>query len=117
VLGMGAAWFDVFLGRKLCEANDCIPIRPDTKQTNLLADNVADGIRQTFGDREIGPWTMSLLLALAIPTSMLIQSPKKPPQPGESGRPESKPQPAKEPEQSSQTPEPRLRTEPLKVVS
>lgn len=80
LIGMGGAWGSVYTGRKWCEANDQVPVKPDPKQTNEMADSIKDGITETFGDREVGPWTMAFLLGLAIPISMKLQSRKMAPE-------------------------------------
>jgi hypothetical protein len=55
-------------------------VRPDSKELKKLADNVKDGITETFGDTEVGPWTMVFLLTFAIPFSMFLQSRKLTPE-------------------------------------
>ncbi len=75
--GIAGAAGDVLLGRKLCEAVQKEPVKPDQKQVNDLRDSIKEALTEMFGDSEISPWKMAILLALGIPISMLIQSPKK----------------------------------------
>ncbi len=53
--------------------------KTDPKTARSLADNFKKGITDTFGDREVGPWTMVILLTIGIPLTMWIQAsgPKK----------------------------------------
>jgi len=76
--GIAFAAGDVMLGRKLCEAVDKEPVTPDPKQVNDLRDSFKETLTEWFGDSEISPWKMTLLLAIGIPISMLIQSKRKP---------------------------------------
>ena len=77
LVGMGWAAGTVWSGRKLTERAGKEPVKPNPKQVNDLADSTKDTLTEWFGDRDIKPWQMTILLTLAIPASMLIQSPKK----------------------------------------
>jgi len=50
--------------------------KPSKKSVNDLADNFKKALVDLFGDREVGPWTMVVLLTLGIPIAMWIQSDK-----------------------------------------
>jgi hypothetical protein len=78
--GLGWAAGTVMLGRKLTERAGKDPVKPSPRQVNDLADSAKDTLTEWFGDRDIKPWQMTILLTLAIPASMLIQSPKKKPE-------------------------------------
>ena len=75
--GIAGAAGDVLLARKLCEAVDKDPLKPDPKQVNDLRESIKDALTDMFGDKEISSWQMAILLAIGIPLSMLIQSPRK----------------------------------------
>lgn len=75
--GIAGAAGDVFIARRLCEAVNKEPVKPDPKQVNDLRDSIKETLTEMFGDKEIAPWQMMILLALGIPISMLIQSPRK----------------------------------------
>jgi len=75
--GIAGAAGDVFMARKLCEMVDKEPVKPDPKQVGDLRDSIKDALTEMFGDSEISPWQMAILLALGIPISMLLQSPKR----------------------------------------
>jgi hypothetical protein len=77
LVGVGVSIGDVMLGRKLCEAVDKDPVKPDPKHVNDLRENTREALKELFGDSEIEPWKMAILLALGIPLAMLIQSPRK----------------------------------------
>lgn len=68
---------DVMLGRKLCDALDKVAVKPDTQQVNDLRDSFKETLVEWFGDSEISPWKMTLLLAIGIPLSMMLQSPQR----------------------------------------
>ena len=76
----GICWAtgDVWIGRKITERADCEPVAPNPRQVNDLKDSVKETLTEWFGDKEIKPWQMMFLLTIAIPASMLIQSPKRP---------------------------------------
>lgn len=80
LIGMGWAAGTVWGGRRLTERAGKEPVKPNPKQVNDLADSTKDTLTEWFGDRDIKPWQMTILLTLAIPASMLIQSPKKKPE-------------------------------------
>jgi len=77
LVGIGVAAGDVMLGRKLCDAVDKDPVKADPKHVNDLRENTREALQEMFGDSEVEPWKMAILLALAIPLGMLIQSPRK----------------------------------------
>lgn len=77
LVAIGAAAGDVMLGRKLCDAVDKDPVKADPKHVNDLRTNTREALQEMFGDSEVEPWKMAILLALAIPLGMLIQSPRK----------------------------------------
>ncbi len=79
LVGLGVAVGDVMIGRKLCEAVGKDEIaKPDPKHVNDLRENTREALKELFGDSEIEPWKMAILLALGIPLAMLIQSKSKP---------------------------------------
>lgn len=88
--GIAGAAGDVLLARKLCERAHKEPVKPNPKQVNDLAESIKDTLSDMFGDRDIKPWQMMILLALGIPMAMLIQSPKKKPEKEENGKPQLK---------------------------
>lgn len=92
-VGLGWAAGTVIVGKKVADAagKDTSAYKPNPKQMNDLADSVKDTIASWFGDREIKPWQMALLLTIAIPTTMLIQCPNKPPESLPSGNLKSVP--------------------------
>lgn len=75
--GMGWAAGTVWAGRALTERAGKEPVKPNPKQVNDLADSTKDTLTEWFGDRDIKPWQMTILLTFGIIGSMLIQSPKK----------------------------------------
>jgi hypothetical protein len=78
MLGMGWATADVALARKITENVGKIPANPNPKQVTDLADSAKETFQGWFGDREIKPWQMMILLSISIPMSMLLQSKPKP---------------------------------------
>lgn len=76
----GVVWAsgDVWIGRKLTERAGCEPVMPNAKQVNDLREVTKETLTDLFGDTEIKSWQMMFLLSIAIPASMLIQSPRKP---------------------------------------
>lgn len=80
MMGTGATMGIVYGSRKWIESGDAVPPKPDTTHTKDLAESIKDGITSTFGDREVGPWTMALLLAITIPVSMKLQARKLTPE-------------------------------------
>jgi hypothetical protein len=83
MVGVGWAAVDVIAARKLTELVGKDPVKVSPKQVNELADATRDTISEWFGDRELKPWHMMVLLSLAIPISMVLQSPAKPKQPAQ----------------------------------
>jgi hypothetical protein len=79
LIGVGAAAGVAIASTKFLEARYEVVPKPSKKHLNDLADNVRKGFADLFGDREVGPWTMVLLLTLGIPIAMWLQSsePKK----------------------------------------
>jgi len=75
----GTAWATgtVYASRRICDNADKKPLNPDPKQVQNLAESVKDTIQGWFGDKEIKPWQMALMLTFGIPIVMLIQSPPK----------------------------------------
>lgn len=75
--GISFAAGDVWLARKVCDRAGKEPVNPNPRQVNDLAEVTKETLAEWFGDREVKPWQMMFLLAIGIPISMLIQSPKK----------------------------------------
>jgi hypothetical protein len=75
----GVAWAagDVWIAKKITTSVGKEPCNPSPKQVTELAKATQNALVEMFGDLEVGPWTMALLLSLALPISMLIQSPKR----------------------------------------
>lgn len=67
----------VIVARRLTEAADKDPVKPDTKQVNDLRDSARETLTEWFGEKEVAPWQMTILLSLGIIASMLLQSPRK----------------------------------------
>lgn len=78
----GTAWATgtMVVSRRLTDSAGKVPVNPDPKQVQGLADATKETIQGWFGDREIKPWQMMILLTLGIPVVMLIQSPPKKPE-------------------------------------
>lgn len=79
LVGVAFAAGDVWVGRRLCDAIDSDAVMPNQRQVNDLRDVTTETLTEMFGDKEVKPWQMMILLALGIPLSMLLQSPKKKP--------------------------------------
>jgi len=77
--GIAYAAGDVWLARRITSAAGKEPVKPNPTQVNDLADVTKDMITEWFGDRDIKPWQMMLLLSFGIPIAMLLQSPKAKP--------------------------------------
>ncbi len=79
LIGLGTAGGVAISATKFLESHYEVVPKPSKKHLNDLVDNVKKGFTDMFGDREVGPWTMALLLILGIPISMWLQSsgPKK----------------------------------------
>lgn len=75
--GISFAAGDVWLARKVCDRAGKEPVNPNPRQVNDLAEVTKETLAEWFGDREVKPWQMMFLLAIGIPISMLIQSPKR----------------------------------------
>lgn len=75
-LGVGVASADVWVARKLTTSVGKDPVNPSAKQVAGLATAWQDAFNEIIADKLIGPWTMAILLSLALPASMLLQSPK-----------------------------------------
>jgi hypothetical protein len=79
LFGIAGAAAPVYLANKYLEPRyETVP-KPSKKQMNDLADEIKLALQESFGDREVGHWTMAFLLAIGIPVSMWIQAsgPKK----------------------------------------
>jgi hypothetical protein len=76
---LGIAWAsgDVWLARKMTTSLGKDPLNPSKSQVNTLADAAQTALTDLFGDRQVGPWTMAILLSIALPVSMMLQSPPK----------------------------------------
>lgn len=78
LLGTGYAAGVVFTGRRVVDNIGNEPVNPNPKQVQKLADSTAKTIQGWFGDREIKPWQMMILLSFGLIISMVLQSkPKK----------------------------------------
>lgn len=75
--GISFAAGDVWIARKVCDRAGKEAVNPNPRQVNDLAEVTKETLADWFGDREVKPWQMMFLLAIGIPISMLIQSPKK----------------------------------------
>jgi hypothetical protein len=67
----------VIVSRRITEAADKEPVKPDPKQVGDLRDSIRETLTDIFGESEVAPWQMMILLALGIPISMLLQSPRR----------------------------------------
>jgi hypothetical protein len=77
MIGMAWATGDVMLARRLTEGMGKDPVKPNTKQVNDLAESAKETFVGWFGDRDIKPWQMMILLSIGIPLTMMLQSPLK----------------------------------------
>ncbi len=78
LLGSGLAMGVGMAARKTRDPEKYEIARPNPKHLSDLADCSAEGIKESFGDREIGPWTMTFMLSVGIILSVWFQSsPKK----------------------------------------
>lgn len=77
---LGIAWAagDVWVAKRMTRSLGKEPVQPSTKQVQELAKTAQSALTELVGDMEIGPWTMLILLSIALPVSMIIQSPKAP---------------------------------------
>ena len=85
MIGMAGAMGDVMLATRITEAAGKVPVKVISTQVKDLADSLKETIVEWFGDRDIAPWQMTILLALGIPLTMLLQS-KKVEKPEESAK-------------------------------
>ena len=74
-LGVGVASADVWVARKLTKSIGKDPVNPSAKQVANLSVAWQEAMAEVMADRAIGPWTMAVLLSLALPASMMLQSP------------------------------------------
>jgi len=75
--GISFAAGSVWVGRRITTAAEKDCVNPNPTQVKDLADVSKETFAEWFGDYDIKPWQMMILLALGIPLSMFIQSPKK----------------------------------------
>ena len=75
----GVTWAagSVWAGRKLCENTGREPVKPSSEQVKDLRDVTKETFTEWFGDHEVKPWQMMILLSVGIPLSMFLQSPRK----------------------------------------
>ncbi len=90
-LGVGVASADVWVARKLTKSIGKDPVNPSAKQVAGLATAWQEALADVMADRTIGPWTMAILLSLALPASMMLQSPKTPEKVAETPKQEGQP--------------------------
>ncbi len=76
--GIAVGWTAVTVGRKACDRLEKDAVKPDIKQVNELRESTKEMLIEMFGDSEITPWKMTILLFIGIPLSMIIQSPRRP---------------------------------------
>jgi hypothetical protein len=74
--GVGWSAGTVMVSKKWVTASGREPVKVNQRQVNDLADCTRDTLIEWFGDRDIKPWHMMLILTLGIPMSMYLQSPK-----------------------------------------
>jgi hypothetical protein len=89
--GIAYAGGVAFGSKKLCAFIDLEPVNPSPKNVTELGKAACTAFQDLVGDWEVGPWTMLLLLSIAMPTSMILQSPKRKALPGKT--PDSSPLP------------------------
>jgi hypothetical protein len=77
LIGVAGAAGDVWLARRATVAVGKEPVNPNPRQVNDAADSLKETLSEWFGDREIKPWQMTILLFLGIPLAMMLQSPKR----------------------------------------
>ena len=79
LIGLGGALGPAMLANKFLEPRYEYVPKPSKKHMNDLANEITAAITESFGDREVGHWTMVILLSIGIPISMWIQAsgPKK----------------------------------------
>jgi len=76
--GVAIASADAWASRRLTEAIGKVPNKPSIQNMNKVADAWEDALTASFGNRKIGPWTLALLVTIAMPVSMMLTSPAKP---------------------------------------
>ncbi len=77
--GVGWSAGTVMVSKKWVKATrNNEPVKVNPRQVNDLADSTRDTLIEFFGDREIKPWHMMLILTLGIPMSMWLQTPQAP---------------------------------------
>lgn len=74
--GVGYAAGTVMVSKKWVTASGRDPVKVNPRQVNDLADCTRDTLIEWFGDRDIKPWQMMVILSFGIPLSMFLQSPK-----------------------------------------
>lgn len=74
--GVGWAGGTVMVSNRWVKGMGKEPVKVNPRQVNDLADSTRDTLIEWFGDRDIKPWHMMLILTLGIPMSMYLQSPK-----------------------------------------
>jgi len=75
----GVCWASgsVWAGRRVCEKTGRVPVTPSTEQVRDLRDVTKETFAEWFGDNEVKPWQMMILLSFGIPISMFLQSPRR----------------------------------------
>lgn len=78
----GVAWVGatVWSGGKLCDMLDCERVKPNTMMGAELKKTTYETLVETFGDMEVKPWIMWILLSLGIPIAMVVQARKLTPE-------------------------------------
>lgn len=79
MLGIGWAAADVWAGNRVIEWRGKEPVRPAPSQVKGVANAMSIALQSTFGDMEVGPWTMCFLLTLALPCAMVMSATKDKP--------------------------------------
>lgn len=76
----GVTWAagSVWAGRKLCDNTGREAGKPNQTQVQDLRDVTKETLTEWFGDHEVKPWQMMILLSFGIPISMFLQAPRKP---------------------------------------
>jgi hypothetical protein len=74
--GHGYAVGVVMGSQRFVTSTGRVPVKPSPKQVTDLAEVTRDTLSEWFGDHEVKPWIMMVLLTVGIPLSMWIQSPK-----------------------------------------
>lgn len=76
----GVAWAagSVWVGRKACEKLDKEQVSPNPKVVNDLAEVSKETFAEWFGDIDMKPWQLMVLMSFGIPLSMVLQARKKP---------------------------------------